>query len=72
MKGPESPSDRDYQGGFAAALILQDLRLAAQAAELAHDETPMGAKARDLFEAFAEAGQGGLDLSAIIKALEPR
>ncbi len=70
--GPESPADRDYQGGFAVALMLKDLRLAAEAAELAHAQTPMGAKAREIYEAFAEAGQGGLDFSAIVKALEPR
>ena len=68
--GPESPADRDYQGGFAVALMLKDLRLAAEAAELAGVQTPMGSKARALYEAFAEAGQGGLDFSAIIKVLE--
>jgi 3-hydroxyisobutyrate dehydrogenase len=68
--GPESPADRDYQGGFAAALMLKDLRLAAEAAEQAGASTPMGAKARELYEAFAADGLGGLDFSAIIKALD--
>lgn len=70
--GPESPADRDYQGGFAVALMLKDLRLAAEAAEIAHAQTPMGAKAREIYEAFAEAGHGGLDFSAIIRALDPK
>lgn len=70
--GPESPADRNYQGGFAVSLMLKDLRLAAEAAELAHANTPMGAKAREMYEAFAEAGQGALDFSAIIKALESK
>ena len=30
--GPDTPADHDYQGGFAAALMLKDLRLAMQAA----------------------------------------
>jgi 3-hydroxyisobutyrate dehydrogenase len=68
--GPETPADRDYQGGFAVALMLKDLRLAAEAAQSAGTETPMGAKALALYEAFAAEGQGGLDFSAIIKALD--
>jgi 3-hydroxyisobutyrate dehydrogenase len=67
--GPESPADRDYQGGFAVALMLKDLRLAAEAAGLAGAETPMGEKALELYEAFAADGQGGLDFSAIIRVL---
>ncbi|MFN7400576.1 MAG: NAD-binding protein, partial [Sandaracinobacter sp.] len=68
--GPETPADRDYQGGFAVALMLKDLRLAAEAAQTVGAETPMGARALDLYEAFAAKGQGGLDFSAIIKALD--
>jgi 3-hydroxyisobutyrate dehydrogenase len=67
--GPESPADRGYQGGFAVALMLKDLRLAAEAAATADSSTPMGAKALELYEAFAAEGQGGLDFSAIIKFL---
>jgi 3-hydroxyisobutyrate dehydrogenase len=67
--GPESPADRDYQGGFATALMLKDLRLAMAAAEDVHAETPVGAKARQVYEAFAEAGNGGLDFSGIITTL---
>jgi 3-hydroxyisobutyrate dehydrogenase len=65
--GPESPSDRDYQGGFATALMLKDLRLAMEAAASVGADTPIGAKARALYEAFAEAGNGALDFSAIIR-----
>jgi len=67
--GPESPSDHDYQGGFATALMLKDLRLAMAAAEEAGAATPIGAKARELYEAFAAAGNGGLDFSAVITSL---
>ncbi|MBX9860008.1 MAG: 3-hydroxyisobutyrate dehydrogenase [Sphingomonas sp.] len=67
--GPETPADREYQGGFAVALMLKDLKLAAQAATATGAQTPMGARAADLYQAFANAGQGGLDFSAIIKML---
>ena len=67
--GPETPADRDYQGGFATALMLKDLRLAMGAAQDAGADTPMGARAAELYEAFAEAGNGGLDFSAIIRML---
>lgn len=67
--GPETPADRDYQGGFATALMLKDLKLAMAAAADVRADTPMGARAAELYAAFAEAGNGGLDFSAIIKTL---
>ncbi|WP_445192166.1 3-hydroxyisobutyrate dehydrogenase [Sphingomonas sp. Tas61C01] len=67
--GPDTPADHDYQGGFAAALMLKDLRLAMAAAEDSGASTPMGAKARGLYERLAEQGQGGLDFSALIRML---
>lgn len=67
--GPETPADRDYQGGFAAALMLKDLRLAMQAAEAAGASTPIGAHAAQLYEAFVADGHGGTDFSGIIKTL---
>ena len=65
--GKESPADRDYQGGFATALMLKDLRLAMEAAETADAAVPLGSRAAALYEDFAGAGNGGLDFSAIIK-----
>jgi 3-hydroxyisobutyrate dehydrogenase len=68
--GPSSPADNDYQGGFATALMLKDLKLAMAAAQSVGADVPMGHKAAELYEAFDQAGQGGLDFSAIIKTLE--
>ena len=68
--GPETPADRDYQGGFAAALMLKDLKLAMAAAQDADASVPMGATAESLYQAFANGGNGGLDFSAIIRMLE--
>lgn len=67
--GPTSPADNDYQGGFAAALMLKDLRLAMEAAEQANASVPMGTRARDLYEAFVASGKGGDDFSGVIRAL---
>lgn len=67
--GPDTPADHGYQGGFATALMLKDLTLAAAAASDTGADTPMGAKAAELYQRFAEAGHGGLDFSAIITAL---
>jgi 3-hydroxyisobutyrate dehydrogenase len=65
--GVQSPADNDYQGGFATALMLKDLRLAMAAAEEAGAAVPLGSRAAALYEDFAGAGNGGLDFSAIIK-----
>jgi len=68
--GPDSPADRDYQGGFAAALMLKDLKLAVAAAQDANASVPMGAAAEALYQAFANGGGGSLDFSAIIRLLK--
>ena len=67
--GPASPADNGYQGGFAAALMLKDLNLAMAAAASAGAKVPMGARAQELYDAFAAAGHGGTDFSGIIKTL---
>ena len=67
--GPASPADRNYEGGFAAALMLKDLKLAMEAAHSVNADTPMGARAADLYDAFVADGSGTKDFSAIIKTL---
>ena len=67
--GPRTPADNDYQGGFAAALMLKDLRLAMAAAGDVDASTPMGARATELYEAFVAADEGNHDFSAIIRNL---
>jgi 3-hydroxyisobutyrate dehydrogenase len=68
--GPLTPADNGYQGGFATALMLKDLKLAAEAAQSADASVPMGAMAGALYQAFANAGNGTLDFSAIIQMLD--
>ena len=67
--GPQSPADKGYSGGFATALMLKDLKLAMEAAQSVGADTPMGAQAAKLYQAFADAGSGDMDFSAIIKTL---
>ncbi|MBT8390099.1 MAG: 3-hydroxyisobutyrate dehydrogenase [Altererythrobacter sp.] len=66
--GPQSPSDNDYQGGFATALMLKDLKLAMEAAESAGSTTALGRLAKEIYEAFAEQN-GSVDFSGVIKTL---
>jgi 3-hydroxyisobutyrate dehydrogenase len=66
--GPDTPADRGYKGGFAAALMLKDLRLAIAAAEDSGTGTPMGARARELYEELADQGQGTSDFSVLFKS----
>ena len=69
--GPQSPADNDYQPGFAAELMLKDLRLSQQAAEAVDADTPMGRAACDLYERFVETEDGrGKDFSAMLPWLE--
>ncbi len=69
--GPETPADRDYEGGFAAALMLKDLRLAMEAAQSVDAYTPMGAEAEELYTRFAEKlGGAGKDFSGIIRMID--
>ncbi|MEO1045175.1 MAG: 3-hydroxyisobutyrate dehydrogenase [Pseudomonadota bacterium] len=68
--GPQSPADNGYEGGFAAALMLKDMRLALEAARSAKASVPMGERAEALYAAFVEADSQGLDFSGIITALD--
>ena len=68
--GPETPADRNYDGGFAAALMLKDLKLAMEAAKEAGAYTPMGGEAEELYQRFVERGGGSKDFSALIKMID--
>ncbi|MTH77297.1 3-hydroxyisobutyrate dehydrogenase [Paracoccus aestuariivivens] len=65
--GPTSPADNGYKPGFAAELMLKDLRLSQQAAEVADASTPMGQLAASLYARFVEQEGGrGRDFSAML------
>ena len=66
---PTSPANRDYKPGFAAALMLKDLKLAQEAAQSAGAVTPLGAEATQLYALFNAQGGAGSDFSGIINFL---
>ncbi len=71
--GPQSPADNDYKPGFAADLMLKDLRLSQQAAIDVDADTPMGAAATALYQTFVEQENGaGQDFSAMLPRFEGR
>ncbi|MFD2058670.1 3-hydroxyisobutyrate dehydrogenase [Mesorhizobium calcicola] len=66
---PNSPANRDYKPGFAAALMLKDLKLAQEAAQGSGAVTPLGAEAAQLYALFNAQGHAGADFSGIINFL---
>ncbi|MEL6794641.1 MAG: 3-hydroxyisobutyrate dehydrogenase [Pseudomonadota bacterium] len=71
--GPTSPADNGYKPGFAADLMLKDLRLSQQAAEDVDADTPMGARAMELYAEFVEKEDGaGMDFSAMLPRFEKK
>jgi len=71
--GPQSPADNDYKPGFAAELMLKDLRLSQQAAEAVDADTPMGKRATELYSDFVDDEDGlGKDFSAMLPRFEKR
>jgi 3-hydroxyisobutyrate dehydrogenase len=66
---PASPANRGYKPGFAASLMLKDLKLAQEAASSVGAATPLGAEAAQLYALFVAAGHGGDDFSGVINFL---
>ena len=67
--GAKSPADNGYEGGFAAALMLKDLRLAMAGAQASGAVVPMGEFATRIYETFVDAGNGAKDFGAIFTTL---
>ena len=63
---PASPANNSYKPGFAAALMLKDLKLAKAAADSVKVKNAIGAHAAEIYQRFADEGHSGLDFSAII------
>lgn len=62
-----TPASNDYQGGFMVDLMLKDLGLAAQAAQMSKSSTPLGAMAQSLYSMHSNGGHGAKDFSSIIE-----
>jgi 3-hydroxyisobutyrate dehydrogenase len=69
---PTAPSNRGYEGGFAAAMMLKDLKLAQEAAIGADADTPLGGASQALYAELVERGQGMKDFSFILEMLRGR
>jgi 3-hydroxyisobutyrate dehydrogenase len=66
---PASPANKGYKPGFAAALMLKDLKLSQEAAQASGAATPLGAEATQLYALFNQLGHAGDDFSGIINFL---
>lgn len=64
---PAAPSNRDYQPGFAVAMMLKDLKLASGAADGAGAQITFGKLAEQVYEQLAADGYDGLDFSGVMK-----
>jgi 3-hydroxyisobutyrate dehydrogenase len=69
---PAAPSNRGYEGGFAVAMMLKDLKLAQEAAARSGAATPLGAQAEGLYALFDRLGGGAKDFSAILELFRGR
>ncbi len=66
---PAAPSNRDYAPGFAAALMVKDVKLSQAAAQASGSPTPLAAKALEFYQQVVEAGDGGRDFSVVFRWL---
>ena len=66
---PAAPSNRDYAPGFAAALMVKDVKLSQAAAEATGSPTPLAAKALSFYQGVVDAGDGGKDFSVVFRWL---
>lgn len=66
---PAAPSNKNYQPGFAAKMMLKDLHLGENAAKTVSANIPLGKHATELYEQFVNSGNADVDFSGIIKML---
>ena len=66
---PAAPSNRDYAPGFAAALMVKDVKLSQAAAEATGSPTPLAAKALSFYQQVVDQGDSGKDFSVVFRWL---
>lgn len=72
LPGKSPPCERDYEGGFATALMLKDLGLAKDIAKQTHSPIPLGAAAENIYARVVQE-QPALsrkDFSSVYRFLE--
>lgn len=67
---PVAPSNRDYAAGFAAALMVKDVKLSQAAAEATGSPTPLAALALSFYQQVVDQGDGGKDFSVVFRLLQ--
>ena len=70
--GPKTPSDNDFQPGFAAELMLKDLLLAQEAAKQSNAYTPLGEHASLIYQDLVKNGGLGKDFSFVLPFFEEK
>jgi 3-hydroxyisobutyrate dehydrogenase len=66
---PTAPSNRNFENGFAGALMLKDLRLAMDAAKSSGAHTPMGLRAEEIYSKYVSNHNPNRDFSGVIDML---
>jgi 3-hydroxyisobutyrate dehydrogenase len=64
---PASPANNGYKPGFMAGLMLKDLTLAMQAAQMTGADTPLGAHAHALYQSLCAEGHAQQDFSVVME-----
>ena len=66
---PNAASNRDYEPGFMADLMLKDLKLAQSAAQSTNTATALGAQATALIQQYVNKGYGKKDFSGVFELI---
>ena len=66
---PTSPANRDYQPGFAGALMAKDLGLAVEALNATGVDAVLGRAAEEIYREFSLGGGAGTDFSGIVNTI---
>ena len=65
-----APASNDYKPGFMVDLMVKDLGLAMEIAQLSDVNNSMGQLARELYGQHQESGNGQRDFSSILQQLQ--
>jgi 3-hydroxyisobutyrate dehydrogenase len=69
---PNVPSSNNYNGGFAAQLMLKDVGLALTAGELSNSPLPLGKRTSELYKEMCEKDMANKDFSGILEFLKTK
>ena len=67
---PDAPASKDYQPGFMVDLMVKDLGLAMEIAQLCDVDNAMGRLAKELYTQHQQSGNGQQDFSSILRKLQ--